>query len=170
MKVNVVAMQTASEMKLATLQEGSLSRLFSVHYLQYLWPLQTIKSETAELRLAKRELLVNKALYLLHWTVTLPFDQCVRPMVSPYVPDCFRMIEFSKDVSMLLFYDHTNDEHEVFLSWLADPDFQLLHWLHLEKSKIFIQLRHQQQDDLDDYSDFSYDSSDDEFSTTDDPD
>ena len=50
------------------------------------------------------------------------------------------MIEYGGEDTLLLVDDHSNDNHILYCSWLANPDFDLLHWLHIEKSKIFDEL------------------------------
>jgi hypothetical protein len=140
MKLGAVGMQSATETRLAALEEGSSSGLFVIGYPKSFCLLETVNSETVELRTAKRDLLVNRALYLLRSAVPLPFDQCVRPVDSPYSPSRFRMIEYGGEDTLLLLDDHNNDNHVLYCSWLANPDFDLLNWLHIEKSKIFDEL------------------------------
>jgi hypothetical protein len=89
MKLGAVGMQSATETRLAALEEGSSSGLFIIGYPENVCPLETVSSETTELRAAKRDLLVNRALYLLRSAVPLPFDQCVHPVDFPYSPSRF---------------------------------------------------------------------------------
>jgi len=65
MKLGAVGMKSATETRLAALEEGSSSGLFIIGYPKSLCLLETVSSETAGLRTAKRDLLVNRALYLL---------------------------------------------------------------------------------------------------------
>jgi hypothetical protein len=54
------------------------------------------------------------------------------------------MIEYGGEDTLLLLDEHNNVNHVLYCSWLANPDFDLLHWLHIEKSKIFDELNRSQ--------------------------
>ena len=155
MTLNSVELMSPNEVRLAALNEGTQLGLFEMN------PGNTRYANTGsmDVRLARREVLWRLALAKLHNAIPLPFDELDDPDSDPFAVDRFSLSEYGGTDTHLLADEHNGDSHVLYYSNLADRDFDLLHWLHIEKSKIFDELIRARRPGL--ISGYSTDSGDD---------
>jgi len=136
MTLNSVELMSPNEVRLAALNEGTQLGLFemNVGYTRY------ENAGSMDVRLARRELLWKLALVKLHNAIPLPFNKLDDPDSDTFAVGRFSLSEYGGTDTYLLADEHNGDSHVLYYSDLADPNFDLLHWLHIEKSKIFDEL------------------------------
>ena len=138
MTLNSMELMSPNEVRLAALSEGAQLGLFHAD----IEPMngQYSNEGPSDARRARRDALWKLALAKLYNAIPLPFDELVNPESDPYALDRFSFAEYGGIDTYLLSDGHNGDGHVLYYSDLADPYFDLLHWLHAEKSKIFDEL------------------------------
>jgi hypothetical protein len=113
------------------MQEGTSLGLFSVGL---------INSETPEMCITKRRVLIARALSQLRAAVPLTLDKYVDPGNLPLQSDRFELIGYIDEDFTWLIDCFSLDRHLLDLSSLKGPNFDIVHWLHLRKTEIYDQL------------------------------
>ena len=139
MQVNSVAM-SATEIKLAALSEGKEMGLFVLgdesHLMEYV-----TAEPSDEYRSSLRDVLWARASSQLYDNVPVAFDLLEGYRTDPFSPDRFTIIEYGGFDSYLLSDDHTLVTYVLTREQLIDPEFDLIHWFHIQQSENFHDMR-----------------------------
>jgi hypothetical protein len=157
MTLNSIESMSPNEVQLAALNEGTHLGLFEMNLGNSIY----VNTGSMDVCLARCEVLWRLALAKLHNAIPLPFDELDDPDSDPFTRDRFSFSEYGGTDAYLLTDKHNGDSHVLYYLDLADPDFDLLHWLHIEKSRNFDELICAWRSSLD--SGYSSDSDDDPF-------
>jgi hypothetical protein len=132
---------SATEIKLVALAEGKEMGLFilgdETHLMKHI--AQDVSHNT---QLALGDVLWARALNELYDNVPLAFDLIKGFRSDPFASDHFSLTEYGGIDTYLLSDDHTLWTCILTCEMLLDHAFDLIHWLHIEQSRNFHDLRH----------------------------
>ena len=91
--------------------------------------------------MALRDVFWARALSQLYDNVPLAFDLLEGYRTDPFSPNQFSLTEYGGINTYLLMDDHTLVTYVLTCEQLIDPAFDLIHWLHIQQSEQFHNMR-----------------------------
>ncbi|KIM76140.1 hypothetical protein PILCRDRAFT_798107 [Piloderma croceum F 1598] len=131
---------SATELKLAALSEGKEMGLFVLGNESHLLEHEPAE-HSHEFQSSLRDVLWARALSQLYDNVPLAFDLLEGYCTDPFSPDRFTIIEYGGFDTYLLVDDHTLVSYIITRDQLTDPEFDLIHWFHIQQSENFHDMR-----------------------------